>query len=204
MEQNNEKIVINILGTFRRVMASIKNAEETLEKMFKELGIIDYVFIGGTSTIHHGYVRTTTDIDVIVSSKDFDKIFEDLDRLINYGFEAESEGALRHKDGTKIEFLVEEGYFLQDPGRQVPKLSELPRDKDSRFVDFETHLKLKSMRGSLKDLADIAELLKIKHLPENELLSILNQMNGRQKQSFKRALQGLKEEDNFYKNLKLE
>jgi len=192
------------LSTFHTIMASIESATDATEKMFKDLGITEYAFIGGLATIFHGYPRTTHDVDVIIRANDFDKIYEDMDRLTSYGFNIGAEGELWHKDGTKVELLVEESRFFKSPDQIVPFLSDIPRSNDKRFPDLITHFKLKSTSGRSQDIADIVNLIKNLSIEEEALKSILNNLDSKQKENFKRALSDLKKEDERYLNLNIE
>jgi len=184
------------LSTFHSIMASLGSSKDAIVRIFNTLGIKDYLFVGGLSTIYHGYARTTHDIDIIVSTDTFDKIFENETLIRENGFEFGTEGQLHFEDGTDVEFLIEGAPFVKDPTRSVPMLKDLERDEDVNFPNLETFFRSKAQRGNIKDIADIVEVLKYKKLSETEQIQILEKMSrdDRSYRNFKRALEVLKEE----------
>lgn len=179
------------LSTFHSVMASLESSRENLEKVFKELGIQDYLFVGGTATIYHGYIRTTSDIDIIISANDFDKVFDNNKIIQEYGFEFGTEGQLDYKDGTTIEFLIEGANFLKDPDMTVPMLKDLKRDSENLlYPDVKEYIRLKCSRGALQDLADVAKIIEIKKITKQELESL--NLSGKDKVSLDKVIDVLK------------
>lgn len=143
---------------------------------------IDYMVIGALALLAHGYPRFTEDIDVIVTPEGLKKFHEE---LIGLGYVPAFEGAQKRLrstiDGTRIEF-ISAGEFPGD-GRPKPIAFPNPRDATARiegvnFITLEKLIELKLASGMtapdrLKDLADVQELIKVKHLTR-ELADKLN------------------------------
>ena len=150
------------------------DAFRKITSRLKDLGI-PYTVVGGMALVHYGYNRFTTDVDLLVSRDGLLKIHEKLDGL---GYVPPFEGSKNLRDvefGVKIEFLISGGY----PGDGKPKPVSFPdplaasSEADGiRFLNLESLIELKlasgiSNPGRLRDLADVLELIKLSHLPQD-------------------------------------
>ena len=154
--------------------------------VFKQLNAanVRYVVVGGVATILHGYVRATTDIDLIV-----DLQVEEAEKVINALTEAGYKpripvAALEFADNEKRKSWIEtKGMMVfsmfhpEQPGLSIDLFAQHPipfeelwaRSKvfdingtDVRACSLDDLLKLKEMAGRNKDKDDIEKLQKIK------------------------------------------
>ena len=143
----------------------------TITSKIEGLGI-SYAVAGGMALVAHGYDRTTTDVDILVTSEGLVKIHEALEGL---GYLPPFAGSKHLRDGNtkvRIEFLTTGGF----PGDGKPKPVEFPNPDDVgieiegiRYLRLEKLIELKlasgmSNIGRLKDLADIQELIRALNL----------------------------------------
>lgn len=117
-----------------------------------------YVVVGGVAVVHHGYVRTTRDIDLIVEASDGSRL-ESI--LGGAGFERLRVNRWRHQaSGVEVDLL-----FAGDPippaaKRRYPApgaVARSPREGD--IVDLPPLLELKLAAARHQDLADVVGLL---------------------------------------------
>lgn len=134
---------------------------------------IEYALIGAVALNHHGFQRFTSDIDVLLTAEGLETFRQ---RLVGLGYRPAFEGAKKKFRTTAtnipIEFIVS-GEF---PGDGLPKPVVFPNPAESsveidgvRTLTLEKLIELKLSSGMtapdrLKDLADVQELIKIKHL----------------------------------------
>ena len=125
------------------------------------------------SLVAHGYDRTTTDVDILLTAEGLKSVHEQLEGL---GYVPPFTNSKHLRDtatGVRIEFLVA-GQF---PGDGKPKPVAFP-DPATASIDFGgirylqlpklVELKLASGMtnpGRLKDLADVQELIRTLKLP---------------------------------------
>ena len=65
---------------------------------------MDFKFVGGVAVVHHGYARTTEDIDVLLENDGPARLRSS---LASHGFEAVGELRLRHlPTGVRVDLLV--------------------------------------------------------------------------------------------------
>ena len=129
---------------------------------------IPYAVVGGMALNAHGYNRTTSDVDVLVTEEGLQEIHRKLEGL---GYLPPFEGSRHLRDtenGVKVEFLVAGGF----PGDGKPKPVAFPDPAKVgvviggiRYVVLETLLEMKlasgiSNPGRIKDLGDVQELIK--------------------------------------------
>lgn len=129
---------------------------------------VPYAVVGGMAVTLHGYVRTTDDVDLLVTREGLKVIHEKLEGL---GYVPPFTGSKHLRDaenGVKIEFLVT-GDF---PGDGKPKPVSFPDPAKVavvidglRCISLPKLVELKIASGSapgrLKDLADVQEMIKI-------------------------------------------
>ena len=132
---------------------------------------IDYMVIGAVALLAHGYPRFSEDIDLVMTAEGLEKFHAE---LIGLGYApAFPKKRLRSTvDGVSIEVMTTGEY----PGDGKPKPVSMPDPVTAsieidgvRFVTLEKLIELKLASGisaphRLKDLADVQELIKIKHL----------------------------------------
>jgi len=137
---------------------------------------IDYAIIGAVALTAHGYPRFTADVDLILTREGLEVFHRE---LVDLGYRPAFEGARKKfrstLNGVAIEILTEGEY----PGDGKPKPVSFPRPSAAsvelegvRVVTLEKLIELKLASGMtapdrLKDLADVQELIKVKHLPED-------------------------------------
>lgn len=138
-----------------------------------ELGI-HHAVVGGMALVAHGYERTTTDVDLLVTADGLNTLHKALDGL---GYLPPFAGSKHLRDtetSVRIEFLVAGQY----PGDGVAKPIAFPDPVSAsvdmgglRVIALERLLELKlasgmTNAGRLRDLADVQELIRVRGLDE--------------------------------------
>ena len=133
----------------------------------EQLGI-PYAVAGGMALVAHGYDRTTTDVDILVTPSSLAAIHGGLEGL---GYIAPFRGSKNLRDATtkvKIEFLTTGGF----PGDGKPKPVSFPDPvhvsttiDGISYLNLPTLVELKLASGisnaaRIKDLGDVVELIK--------------------------------------------
>jgi predicted nucleotidyltransferase len=148
---------------------------ETLRRVTKDLENrgIDYSVIGAIALNQHGYRRFTEDIDLLMTREGLEKFQNE---LVGLGYHPAFNGATKKFRTTQENVTVEiitEGEF---PGDGKPKPIQFPNPNESQIkidgiktLTLEKLVELKLASGitaphRLKDLADVQEIIKIKHL----------------------------------------
>ena len=155
----------------------------TLRRIVKDLEEkeIDYTVIGAVALNQHGYRRFTEDIDLLLTKAGLERFHEE---LVGRGYRPAFEGARRMfrtvAEGVSIEVVTTGEY----PGDGRPKPVRFPDPKDVavyidgvKTVSLEKLVELKLASGTsapdrLKDLADVQELIKVKDLAPDFVLSL--------------------------------
>jgi len=153
-------------GNFFEGNSAVHRALRRVTARLDELGI-PYAVVGGMAVSAHGYVRTTDDVDMLVTGEGLTRIHEALEGL---GWVPPFAGSKHLRDtthGVKIEFLVT-GEYPGD-GKDKPIRFPDPRDvavvKDGiRYLDLPTLIELKLASGMSRatrrqDLADVQKLI---------------------------------------------
>lgn len=132
-----------------------------LERLAKETGITPVV-IGGLAVSHHGYVRTTVDVDILVTEGAAGVLFQRLKREL---------GWKRYGEGFK-NTILDVGLDICVAGRRTsPKWDETFPDPGKLRVlkvrplpvpALPDVIALKAMSGRSQDEADIVNLLKVR------------------------------------------
>jgi hypothetical protein len=120
---------------------------------------VPFKIVGGIAVVHHGYARTTEDVDVLVAADATPRIDA---ALASHGFERASAHRLRHlASGVKVDLLVA-GTPLPRQGAGVyPSPADLAASpRDSQVVDLAGLVELKLRARRHQDLADVVGLLK--------------------------------------------
>jgi hypothetical protein len=174
-ELHQGKSVIDRYDEARRYFMGEGNLNKALARItsdLKEHGI-DYMVIGAIALLAHGYPRLTEDIDLVLTREGLADFHRE---LIGLGYVPAFPGAKKRlrstTDGITIEIMTAGEY----PGDGKPKPVSIPEPAAAsteidgvRFVTFEKLVELKLASGMtaphrLKDLADVQELIKIRHL----------------------------------------
>jgi hypothetical protein len=152
------------------------NVHETLRRITKRLHDegIPYAVLGGMAVVAHGYVRTTSDVDILTTREGLDMIDA---KLVGRGYVRPFPGARKSvKDtttGVKVEFIAAGEY----PGDGKPKAVVFPDPRDVAvqiggysYVDIRTLIELKLISGMsgihrIQDIADVARLIDAAKLP---------------------------------------
>lgn len=137
---------------------------------------IDYAIIGAVALTAHGYLRFTADVDLILTREGLEIFHRE---LVGLGYRPAFEGARKKLrstlNGVAIEIITAGEY----PGDGKPKPVSFPRPSSAsvdiegiRVVTLEKLIELKLASGMtapdrLKDLADVQELIKVKHLAKD-------------------------------------
>ena len=177
-----ERTVPEVYAEGLRYFMGEGTINKTLARLANDLDQrgIDYMVIGAIALLAHGYPRFTEDIDLVMTSEGLQKFH---DELVGLGYTPAFSGArkrLRSTDGVSIEVMTT-GEF---PGDGKPKPVSMPRPNEAsieidgiRFVTLEKLIELKLASGMsapdrLKDLADVQELIKLKHLDADFALKL--------------------------------
>lgn len=131
---------------FRSAITGLWTTFDDLLDCLDSLDVDDPVLVGGLAVQHHGYMRMTEDIDVLLDREDYDRLLED--GKIKFG-------QLKYfKPGVQVDILTEGKDNNPSPDRvRDPAAPHLPT------LAGLIYLKLLSDR--IKDQADIVELLKV-------------------------------------------
>jgi|SRR5580658_9604508 hypothetical protein len=160
------------LGRFARAMMPTSHSADLALPAARAL-LADvgghYLIVGGVAVVHHGYLRTTEDIDVLVDAASLVTLAE---RAMAHGFVVESRTRLRHSEsGVRVDLLVagepmprpgSPSYPFPDPGRSSPI------DRGVVGLALLCELKLRAHRH--QDVADVVQLLQ--RLDEGRYLEI--------------------------------
>lgn len=147
----------------------------TLKQIIQKLDErgIDYAVIGAVALNQHGYRRFTEDIDLLLTKEGLGRFH---DELVGLGFRPAFEGSRRQFRATEGNVRVEMVTSGEYPGDGLPKPVKFPNPADAsleidgiRTITLEKLIELKLASGMsaphrLKDLADVQELIKVKHL----------------------------------------
>lgn len=142
----------------------VDEALPALRALLEAAGVA-YKLAGGLAVIHHGYVRSTEDLDVLVENGAVERLDPMLDE---HGFRREGERRLRHvPTGVRVDLLVE-GDELPRPGAgSYPSPRETEGSpRDSAIVSLPALVTLKLRAGRHQDRADVVALLKCLEEPD--------------------------------------
>ena len=129
-----------------------------VRRLLEDAGV-RFKLVGGVAVVHHGYARTTEDVDVLVEGGAVGRLAP---TIASHGFTQQSAARLRHvATGVRVDLLVA-GEPLPRAGAGVypspESLAGSPRDPSVVGLPGLLELKLRSHRH--RDLADVVELLK--------------------------------------------
>ena len=84
--------------------AEVDVALPAVRELFHAAGV-PFRFVGGVAVVHHGYVRTTEDIDVLVEVSRLNALDEE--QLESHGFRRLSRARLEHEaSGVRVDLLI--------------------------------------------------------------------------------------------------
>lgn len=132
---------------------------DDLARIGRELGIRPVV-IGGLAVNHHGYLRLTADLDVLVSKASAMALLRRL--RAEPGWKRHAEGFKNSALGVSVDICVEGQRTAPDSTETFPNPSEL-ETISTRPLPVPTLaelIALKVMSGRARDDADVVELLK--------------------------------------------
>jgi hypothetical protein len=151
-----------------RPVRRVGEAASALRGLLRAAGV-EFRFVGGLAVFHHGYGRTTLDLDVLLERAGGER----LDGLLaEHGFERLSPGRLSHlATGVPVDLLLA-GEPMPRPGSPPYPAPETlgTSPSDPAFVDLAGLLLLKLLAGRQQDSADVVALLK--PLGEGEYLGV--------------------------------
>jgi hypothetical protein len=139
-------------------LPSVDVALGEVRRLLQDAGV-RFKLVGGVAVVHHGYARTTEDVDVLVESDAGVRLQGSLE---SHGFERVSESRLRHvASGVRVDLLVAGTPMPRAGSGKYPSPDALlasPRDPSVIGLAGLLELKLRSHRH--RDIADVVELLK--------------------------------------------
>ena len=171
----NSRSIVDSYGEALRYFMGQGNLNRALAHVAADLEEhgIDYIVVGALALFAHGYPRLTEDIDLIFTTEGLDRFHEE---LIGLGYAPAFPGARKRlrstKDGVRIDVIAAGEY----PGDGQPKPVSFPNPSEAsveidgiKFATLEKLIELKLASGMtaphrLKDLADVQEMIKVKHL----------------------------------------
>ena len=136
---------------------------------------VSYVIVGGVAVVHHGYARTTRDVDVLLGASDLDRIQQTLEAA---GFEREGRRKWRHvASGAGLDVLLA-GEPIPPAGRGAfPEPSTMARsDREPDIAALSPLVALKLAARRHQDLADVVGLLQA--LDESRYLDLESALPG--------------------------
>ncbi|MBK6689351.1 MAG: hypothetical protein IPG45_33090 [Deltaproteobacteria bacterium] len=121
---------------------------------------VAYKIVGGLAVVHHGYLRFTRDVDVLVGRDGLLKIEPYLAR---FAFEKKEPKRLVHTPtGVQVDFLVEGDLVPRAASARFPAPDLISASvADPGFVGLGPLTELKILSGRVQDRADVVALLKL-------------------------------------------
>lgn len=136
----------------------VDQALPAVRELMESAGVA-FKLVGGLAVIHHGYIRTTEDIDVLVEAGSQDRFDA---RLEPSGFARETPHRLRHRaTGVAVHLLVAGEPMPRPGGPPYPSPESLSSSPEDRaVVSLAALVRLKLLAGRHQDRADVVALLK--------------------------------------------
>lgn len=154
-----------------------------------EAAHVPYRLVGGIAVVHHGYERSTRDLDVLIPADvDIDPL------LVAHGFVRESRTRLRHvASGVPIDLLIA-GDPCPRPGQPAfPSPSDVAASpRDEGVIGLAGLVILKLRAGRLQDKADVVALLK--RMTESEVIALGGEVDPAQRGELARLWNDAREE----------
>jgi hypothetical protein len=137
---------------------------------------IPYAVVGGMAMFAHGFRRFTDDVDLLVTRDSMNEIIEKLEGL-GYVQPPGTSTKLRDtQSGVRIEFLITGGFpgdgkakpvAFPEPSAVSVVIDGIPYLVLPTLVELKLASGMTGGVGRLKDLADVVELIKTLHIPED-------------------------------------
>lgn len=142
----------------RPELPAVDQGLAALRGLLAEAGV-PHALVGGVAVLHHGYVRATHYLDLLLARSDLSRLEPLLDR---HGFTQTRANRLHHRPSRVDVDLLFAGEARPRPGAPpYPSplaLGRSPREPD--VVDLPALLDLKLTAARHQDLADVVALLK--------------------------------------------
>ncbi len=150
-------------GLFFYGEGEVHKALKRIAARLNELGV-NYAVVGGMGLFLHGFRRYTENINILVTHEGLPRVHQ---ALLGSGYRlsrVNSKNIHDTENGVYIKFTV--SYDFPDPQ------SVAVRQDDVWLLNLAPLLELKLLSGMtgivrLKDLADVVEVIKMLHLPQN-------------------------------------
>jgi len=140
-------------------------------KRMAEMEGLTIAIIGGAAAAYHGYPRSTKDVDIVLSSPDFQRIMR---VAHDYGFYSKSynpskmcELIYKHESSPDIYELpngkVIKGILvevLEEGMMGIPSTSEMGINNGLGFASLESWVGMKLRADRMQDLADVVQVMK--------------------------------------------
>jgi hypothetical protein len=139
-------------------LPAVDEALADVRRLLDDSGV-SYKLVGGVAVVHHGYARTTEDVDVLIQG---DAMARLQPILASHGFAAVSGTRLRHlSSGVRVDLLIAGSPMPRAGSGEYPSPEALPGSpRDTHIVGLSGLLELKLRSRRHRDAADIVELLK--------------------------------------------
>ncbi len=137
----------------------VDQALPRLRALLRAAGVA-FKIVGGVAVVHHGYQRTTVDLDVLIEADDLARL--DAELLAVFGFVRTSAARLTHQaTGVRVDLLIS-GQTLPRPGSQpFPSPASVEASlRDPEVIGLAGLLALKLQAARHRDTSDVVELLK--------------------------------------------
>jgi hypothetical protein len=120
---------------------------------------VPFKVVGGLAVIHHGYARTTEDIDLLIEAGSQERLDA---RLAPCGFARETPDRLRHRaTGVAVHLLIAGEPMPRPGGPPYPSPDSLRSSpEDAAVVSLDALVRLKLLAGRHQDRADVVALLR--------------------------------------------
>ena len=130
-----------------------------LRRLFADAGV-PYRLVGGVAVVHHGYVRATDDLDVLVDASGLAALRP---HLVAHGFVEESASRLRHAaTGVAVDLLLSGSPMPRAGAGDYPPVDAVGGSpRDSTIADLAGLVALKLRAARHQDVADVVALLKL-------------------------------------------
>jgi hypothetical protein len=128
-----------------------------VRRLLRDAGVA-FRIVGGVAVVHHGYARTTEDVDVLVAAGAGPRVDGE---LTSHGFERTGAARLRHvATGVRVDVLVGGEPLPRGAGVYPSPESLGASARDPEVVDLTGLVGLKLLARRHQDLADVVGLLK--------------------------------------------
>jgi hypothetical protein len=119
---------------------------------------VEYVVVGGVAVVHHGYARTTRDVDVLLTSEAAERVAPALAR---HGFDRLCATRWRHREsGAEVDLLFSGDPIPPRARRRFPAPAAVARSsREPDIAGLAPLLELELAAGRHQDVADVVGLL---------------------------------------------